>query len=275
MGRRLWLLFIILLSACQPAEHTCPETEPGCVLGDEGSRNVDIFRDLNSELIKTESLSYADGAVGYLAQPAAEGKYPGIIMIHEWWGLNENIKDMANLLAQEGFVVLAVDLYDGKVAVTPEEARALVGAARENPEKAVANMRAGVTYLRSLPTVAQDKIGSIGWCFGGGQSLQLALSGEKIAATVIYYGNLVTEKDKLAAISWPVLGIFGEKDTSIPVSSVQEFQKAINELNIVNEIHIYPGVGHAFANPSGERYAPAETKDAWEKTVKFLKTNLR
>jgi carboxymethylenebutenolidase len=280
---RKFILLLLLLVACQPVVEThdehvgCPPEQVSagtCELADEGERNVDIFDDLNPDLIQTESVSYAEGASGYLAQPKAEGVYPAVIMIHEFWGLNDNIKYMAGLLAQEGYVVLAVDLY-GEVAETSERARELAGAARENQEKATANMKKAAEYLRSLPSVNPDKLASMGWCFGGGQSLQLALSGEKLAATVIYYGSLVTETDKLSVISWPVLGIFGAEDTGIPVSSVEEFKKSLNELGVGNEIHIYPGVGHAFANPSGARYAAEETKDAWDKTVAFLRKNLR
>ena len=104
---------------------------------------------------------------------------------------------------------------------------------------------------------------------GGGQSLQLALSGEPLDAKVIYYGALVTDESRLSRIKWPVLGIFGDKDQSIPVATVNEFASALDRLGIKNEIYIYPGVGHAFANPSGENYAPNETKDAWNKTVAF------
>ncbi len=279
------LLLLVLLTACQPSpaieEHDThlgcqPEEikEGTCEVAPDGERNVDIFDTLNPELTKTEDAAYTEGVVGFLAQPKKDGKYPGIIMIHEWWGLNDNIKEMAKLLSQEGYVVLAVNLY-GEVANTSERARELSSAARENPEKSVQNMRKAAEYLRALPNVNADKIASIGWCFGGGQSLQLALSGEKLSATIIYYGNLVDDKEKLSAISWPVLGIFAANDTGIPVSSVQSFNQSLNELGIANEIKIYPEVGHAFANPSGARYAPEETRDAWDKTVKFLEKHLK
>ena len=119
------------------------------------------------------------------------------------------------------------------------------------------------------------KIASLGWCFGGGQSLRLALA-EKLDATVIYYGNLVTNEDDLSRINWPVLGIFGEQDQSIPVTTVKEFESSLNKLGIKNSINVYPGVGHAFANPSGASYAPEATQDAWKKTLEiFLDTNLK
>ncbi len=218
-------------------------------------------------------VNYFENANGYLARPAAEGSYPGVVMIHEWWGLNDNIRDMAEQLASNGYAVLAVDLYNGQVAQNSDEARELSSSVRAAPEKAVENMRAAADYLRENHGV--ERMASLGWCFGGGQSLQLALSGEDIDATVIYYGNLVTNETELSTIMWPVLGVFGEEDTGIPVSSVREFESALNSLGVENEVYVYPGVGHAFANPSGMNYAPEETKDAWNKTLAFLNENLK
>jgi carboxymethylenebutenolidase len=117
----------------------------------------------------------------------------------------------------------------------------------------------------------------MGWCFGGGQSLQLALNSQDhpLAATIIYYGSaLVTDNSNLSKIKWPVLGVFGDQDRGIPVEKVNEFKATLDEVGVPNEIYIYKGVGHAFANPSGDNYAPTETQDAWEKTVAFLKKYL-
>jgi carboxymethylenebutenolidase len=242
--------------------------------------------DANSQSgLQNQSINYFDGSSGYLVyadttnattasgQQQQQQKLPAVVMIHEWWGLNDNIKDMADELASEGYVVLAADLYNGEVATTPDKAMQLVGTVRENPEQAISNLQSAVQYLASLPNVNSSRIASLGWCFGGGQSLQLALNSEQnpLAATVIYYGNLVNDTNELSKINWPVLGIFGDQDQSIPVESVNAFEQALNETGITNEIYIYPGVGHTFANPSGDNYAPAETVDAWEKTLAFLK----
>jgi carboxymethylenebutenolidase len=191
-------------------------------------------------------------------------------MIHEWWGLNDHIKDMARQLAAEGYHVLAVDLFNGSVATTSQQAMAQVQGLDQQP--ALQNLREAVTFLRNE---GAQKIASLGWCFGGGQSLQLSLSGEPLDATVIYYGNLVSDTSRLQAIHWPVLGVFGSEDTSIPVSSVNEFKSALDGLGVANEVHIYPEVGHAFANPSGMNYAESETRDAWQKTLAFLETSLK
>lgn len=208
---------------------------------------------------------------GFLAKPEQEGDYPGIIMIHEWWGLNDNVKDMAKVLAKEGYVVYAVDLYNGQVASDSNKAGELAGYVRSNPEEAIQVMKNAVAYLKEQ---GAQSIGSIGWCFGGGFSLQLALN-EEMGATVIYYGQLTDDKEQLKNIKWPVLGMFGSEDTSITPESVRRFESALNELGIENDINIYERVGHAFANPSGSRYAQEEAIDAWEKTVKFLDDNLK
>jgi carboxymethylenebutenolidase len=193
-------------------------------------------------------------------------------MIHENRGLNDNIKATANLLSKQGYVVLAVDLFQGEVTTDPNRAMELSSFVRNNSDIAIDNMQSAVSYLSSLENVNASRIASLGWCFGGGQSLQLALNSEEhpLAATVIYYGNLVNNTASLSKIKWPVLGIFGDQDRSIPVNSVKQFGQALNEVGITNEIYIYPGVGHAFANPSNENYAPKETADAWKKTLAFL-----
>ncbi len=236
-------------------------------------RNAEILKNRDMSGVETMEADYGP-ATGFLALPKKDGKYPAVVMIHEWWGLNDNIKEMAKSLAAEGYVVLAADLFDGKVAKNSSEAQQLTGAIRRNSTGAIANMKSAVAYLKNLDNVNVDKVASMGWCFGGQMSLQLALN-EPLAATVIYYGNLETNATRLSVIKWPVLGIFGDKDTSIPVESVRKFESALNENKVENDIRIYPGVGHAFANPSGMNYAPNETKDAWKKTVEFLDKYLK
>ena len=231
--------------------------------------------------LQNSTIHYFEDADGYLVFPVGQGnqssKLPAVIMIHENKGLNDHIKNMANLLARQGYVVLAVDLFKGEVSVDPNDTRRMVQSVRNNPEHAVSNLQTAVKYVSSLPNVDSSKVASIGWCFGGGQSLQLALNSQDhpLAATILYYGTpLVTDKGNLSKIKWPVLGIFGDQDRGIPVEKVNQFKAALEEDGITNEIHIYPGVGHAFANPSGANYAPKETQDAWQKTLSFLSTHL-
>ncbi len=259
MKRGFWLIpLILILVSCAPV----PKEEPGKV--------VDMLNGKGPYEIITEDVLYFENVKGFLARPKETGNYPGIVMIHEWWGLNDNIKEMARTLASQGYIVLAVDMYNGEVAANSTRAQQL--SSSFNQEKGTQNMKSAVAYLKTNFNV--PKIASLGWCFGGGQSMQLALA-EKLDATVIYYGTLVTDEARLSAITWPVLGIFGDKDTAIPVESARTFDAALDKLGIENEIYIYPGVGHAFANPSGANYAPTETKDAWDKTVKFLNKHLK
>jgi carboxymethylenebutenolidase len=234
------------------------------------NNNSEIFDD-GSYSITTENVNYSGDFVGFLAQPEAPGSYPGIVMIHEWWGLNDNIKQMAKHLASHGYIVLAIDLYGKEPATTTDEARQLMSS--YDLEGGVTNMNNAANFL--LENYQVNNLGSIGWCFGGGQSLNLALNNNNLNATVIYYGQLTTDESQLSSIKWPVLGIFAGLDQGIPVGTVNEFEISLNNLGIENEIYIYPGVNHAFANPSGMSYAPEETKDAWEKTIIFLEEHLK
>jgi carboxymethylenebutenolidase len=233
-----------------------------------------------------KDVKYFDGASGYLVYPSTAAtittttgatgkKLPAVIMIHENRGINDNIRSMANTLAkQAGYVVLAVDLFKGVSTNDPSQAMQLVKSVRGNPQEAISNLQAAVKYVSSLPFVDSSKIASIGWCFGGGQSLQLALHSEQhpLVATILYYGTpLVTDKQELSKIKWPVLGIFGDHDQAIPLQQINMFKAALDADGITNQIHIYKGLGHAFANPSGANYAPEQTADAWQKTLAFLK----
>ena len=238
----------------------------------------------NLQPTENKTVTYFGGnTTGYLVYPnqnqsGEKVKLPAVVMIHENKGLNDYIKESANLLAKNGYVVLAVDLFNGEVVTNNQERSGeLTGAIRENPGIAIENMKAAVNYLRSLDNVDPSKIASLGWCFGGQQSLQLAINSkdDPLAATVIYYGRLTNDSQAISNITSPVLGIFGGKDQSISADSVMQFQKALNDTGITNEIYVYPNVGHAFANPSNDNYAPTETADAWKKTLDFLSRNLQ
>ncbi len=284
--KSLFMVFCILtlsLSACSQTEENAEivdesmvsETEDESIHGEDPNaedKNVDSIGFEAKYEVKAEEVVYHNDVVGYLAMPEEDGDFPGIVMIHEWWGLNDNIKKMAENYAGQGYVVLAVDLYEGEVAEEPSQAGELAGGVRSNPEPAIENMKSAVSYLKEMQEV--PKIASLGWCFGGQQSLQLSLN-EDVDSTVIYYGNLVTDQEELSAIENPVLGIFGAEDQSISVDDVNAFDAALDALEIENEIYIYDGVGHAFANPSGNNYAAEETEDAWMKTVDFLEKNLK
>ena len=180
---------------------------------------------------------------------------------------------MARQLAGEGYLALAVDLYGGEVASDRDGAYALMQAAMTDPEALKDNLRQAHAYLTAQGAA---KVGSIGWCFGGGWSLQtaLALPGE-LDAAVIYYGRVVTERDQLATLTTPILGHFGSEDQGIPIDGVREFEKLLGELAKNASIHVYDGADHAFANPSGTRYQAEAAEQAWQRTLTFFGQHLK
>jgi len=210
---------------------------------------------------------------GYLVAPPGPGPFPAVVVIHEWWGLNDQVKEEARRLAAEGYLALAVDLYRGRVAQDRDEAHEL---SRGLPEdRARRDLLAAFAYLAARPDVRADRIGSIGWCMGGGYSLALALAEPRLAASVIYYGRLATEESALAPLRAPVLGLFGEEDRGITPESVRSFESALQKLGKSVEVHVYPGAGHAFANSTRPSYREAAAGDAWEKTRAFLARHLK
>lgn len=211
---------------------------------------------------------------GMLYTPAGKGPFPALVVIQEWWGLNDWIKEQASKLSDQGYVTLAVDLYRGKVATTPDEAHEL---SRGLPhDRAERDLLAAAKYLRSQKNVDPARVGSIGWCMGGGYSLDLALEDPKLAATVINYGHLATSPENLEKIHAPILGIFGGQDKGIPVEDVRKFEQQMKQLGKSVEIVIFPDAGHAFENPNNKNgYRAADAAQAWAKTMEFLHRTLQ
>jgi carboxymethylenebutenolidase len=212
---------------------------------------------------------------GYLARPSAaqDRPRPGLIVIHEWWGLNDNVRAEARRLAAEGYVTLAVDLYSGQTATEPPAAAKLAGELSRNPAPAEENLRQAYAYLEQ--TVGAPKIGTIGWCLGGRWSLRAALAmPEQVDAAVIYYGSVTATEAELARLTMPILGLFASNDRVVPLPTVKAFQDSMARLGKKAEVHIYDGADHAFANPSGTAYQAAAAEDAWRRTLTFLDQNL-
>lgn len=240
--------------------------------------------------VQSEFVTYGVGPGvelrGYLAEPQdadtvlraigegdAEG-LAGLIIIHEWWGLNDNIQLMARRFAGEGFRVLAVDFYDGQVTNDPEQAREAVDHVMQDPAAIEANLRAAHQYLRDQHQAGE--IAVMGWCFGGTMTLRAITSmPEDYEAAVIYYGSLRDmDRDAIARTQVPVLAFFGEEDGSIPMEQVRDFDDALRRSGTEYEVHTYPDAGHAFANPSGRNFVEYAARDAWEKTAVFLREHL-
>ncbi|HSC16809.1 MAG TPA: dienelactone hydrolase family protein [Gammaproteobacteria bacterium] len=229
--------------------------------------------------ILEQQLAYGEATrsnlVGYLAMPqdAAE-PLPGIIVIHEWWGLNDEIKAMTRRLAAEGYVALAVDLYGGKTATTPDAAQGLLSEFYADPDAARRNVQQAYDYLEKYAFA--PRVASIGWDLGGGWSLQTALLYPgALDAAVMYYGQVFTDSERLAPLNVPLLGFFGGNDKSIPVRDVQEFRAKLLDLNKNAEILIVPHADHAFANPASPTYNAKAANESWASTLAFLERHLK
>ena len=225
----------------------------------------------------SKSVSYKSGdetVQALLYTPSGKGPFPAIIVVHEWWGLNDWVKEQASKLADQGYVALAIDLYRGKVATTSDMAHELMRGVPE--DRAKRDLHAAFAFLQSQSSVRKDRIGAIGWCMGGGYSLDVALQEANLAADVINYGHLATDPEALKKINAPILGLFGGKDQGITPDDVHKFEAAMKQLGKKVDIKIYDDAGHAFENPNNKTgYRADDAADAWKRTVAFLAENLK
>jgi len=210
---------------------------------------------------------------GYLARPTIHGHRPGVVVVHEWWGLNTQIKGMADRLAELGFLVVVPDLYGGRVADEPGLAHEL--ARGLNEDRAVTIIKGAIDYVKHYDKAKDRNVGTLGFCMGGGYALQAALRGADVRATVMFYGSVQTTREAVMPLRGPLLGIFGAQDRGIPVAEVRKFEAALREAHKKSLIVIYRGVGHAFMNETGPGYDKATADTAWARATKFLTEALR
>ena len=225
---------------------------------------------------QTVGLKSGDETVnGFLVTPEGKGPFPAVIVIHEWWGLDDWVKGQARALAKEGYVALAVDLYRGKVTNKQEEAHQLMmGLPRD---RALRDLKAAFAYLQGRADVRKGRIGAIGWCMGGMYSLALAAEEPNLAAVVAYYGAPPTDAAAIAKIKAPVLGNYGAEDEGPSPEQVKAFEAAMKKAGKTVDVKIYPGAGHAFANVNNPwgGYREAAAKDAWARTIAFFRKHLK
>jgi len=207
------------------------------------------------------------------AAPEGAGPFPAVILVHEWWGLNDWVKQKGEELLKHGFAVLAVDLYRGRVTADPDEAHELMRGLPD--DRAIRDLAAAVDYVRGLPAARDRKIGVMGWCMGGGLALKLAIAHQDLSACVVYYGSLPTDRAALNQIPCPVIGFFGAEDRGIPIKAVTEFEQTMLELNKQVTVKIYERAGHAFLNETRPSYNKAAATDSWKRAVTFLSNHLK
>ncbi len=209
----------------------------------------------------------------YVAKPEGEGPFPTVIMIHEFYGLREAIVGKADLLAQEGYLVIAPDTFRG--STTSLIPRAIYQVITTKPEDVNADLDSVYAWLESQPDVDAKRIAIAGFCYGGRSSLAYSLHNNKLAATVIFYGSPVTDVAVLKTLPGPVLGIFGGADQSIPVEEVTAFDEALTEANVQHEITISDGQPHAFVEGVEGIKSDEVQGAAWAQMLAFLETNLK
>lgn len=284
--RRYFLLPALFAVACAPADDqpaadmsggaaaagarvamapTAPGQLPPAIIGEGGAlHGMDLPYDPADP-----------AAMGYLAVPEGEGPFPALIIIHQWNGLVDRVREVADDFAAEGYVTLAADLYSGRVGSNPEENMALVQETQGAMSKVIANLNAATAYLKSRPDVS-GRVGAMGWCFGGGIALSFGLDGVAHDATAIFYGALVDDPAVLAEMDHEVYGTFARLDTGPSPEQVGAFEAALRTAGIANDLHIYDDVGHGFwlsidADP--EVRTPAGL-DAWQRLKAYLDRTL-
>ena len=208
---------------------------------------------------------------GYLTVPDGEGPFPSLVLIHEWNGLVDRVRQVADAFAAEGYVALAVDLYSGRTGSSPAENRSLTQEVRSDEATMIANLDEAARFLRSRSDVT-GKVAAMGWCFGGGVALSFALGGEHHEGTAIFYGSLVDDPELLSSITHEVYGTFAELDRGIPPDQVNRFEEALRGIGIENDIHVYDDVNHGFwlrVDQDRER-REAAALDAWQRLKAYL-----
>ena len=257
----VFLLFLFSLVTAQADSDTLPDA----IVGNAGPLSGD----------SVQYYSANPSSVGYLSKPDSAGPHPSVILIHEWNGLVQRVKETADSFADEGYIALAVDLYSGRTGSNPQENMALVRETLAEPAALIDNLNAAVDYVKNQGG-SNGKVATIGWCYGGGVALTYALGGDHHDATAIFYGRLLAEPAQLGHVDHEFYGTFVENDRGIPITDVENFVETLRAADIPNDVHIYDGVNHGFwlyvdRDPKNNT-EPAI--DAWNRLKQFLQRTL-
>lgn len=282
--RRSTMLLAVLAVACAPAEDQPAEDQASQGMAEASEPRVALAPTSPDQMppaivgqggpLQGMDLQYYAGhpeTVGYLAVPDGEGPFPALIIIHEWNGLVDRVRQVADDFAAEGYVTLAADLYSSRTGTNPEENMVLVQEARGDMDQVIANLNAASAYLRGRPDVT-GRVGAMGWCFGGGIALAYGLDGDDHEATAIFYGALSDDPEVLATLNHEVYGSFGVLDSGPSPEQVSAFEAALQQAGIEHDLHVYDGVGHAFwLQVEAEPEARTEPSlDAWQRLKAYL-----
>jgi carboxymethylenebutenolidase len=271
------LAAMVLAAACSPGNND-NATGSTASTGGDGKTGGTSQGEAFQHAVITDTLAYGEvddlNVKGHFAFPEDKvGDTPAVILVHEWWGLNEEMRLLANQLSAEGYVVLAVDLFGGKTATSASDARKLMLEVFENPELAEDNLRQAYGWLSEV--AGASKVAAVGYGFGGGWSLNAAIMmPDQIDAAVIFYGQVSDDEELLSSIEVPLLGFFGSADNTIPVQSVRAFDVALENLGKDREINIYTSEKNGFASPNSRHYDQDMAERSWRRMVEFLDQNL-
>ncbi len=261
------LLLLAAIAVCMPAfsSAAAPAELPPAVLGGAGPLTGSAVNYYSADL----------DSEGYLALPEGAGPFPAVILIHEWNGLVQRVKEVADAFAAEGYVALAADLYSGRTGSNREENMALVRETLSRPQDLIDNLNAAVAYLRDRPDTT-GKVASIGWCYGGGVALSFALGGDHHDGTAIFYGRLLDDPQRMQHINHEIYGTFVRDDPGIPLADVERFVAALRTAGIANDVHVYDHVRHGFwlhvDRDAQTNTGPAA--DAWRRLKAYLNRTL-
>lgn len=269
MHRLAFPTLLLAVACAAPADEPMPAADdqmPPAIIGNGGELNG-------------TDISYVDGdaaTVGYLAVPEGEGPFPALVIIHEWNGLVDRVRQVADDFAAEGYVTLAADLYSGQTGSNPDENMALVQASMSDMPGVVSNLNAAVAFLRARSDVT-GRVGAMGWCFGGGVALSFGLDGDSHEATAIFYGRLVDDPAVLATMDHEVYGTFARLDGGPAPAQVEAFEAALDAAGIEHDLHIYDDVDHGFWLRVDEDMdtRSAAGLDAWQRLKAYLDRTLR